>query len=106
VATRVALDDAVGGDLDKIDLNQLSWIAIWRMMRAVLRGDALDALRWRRVREAMDAEEAELDRLMAQEDELRARLFPHSSDEATAVNAVNGVSDAPEGRTTVPLPCM
>jgi len=33
------------------------------MMRAVLRGDAAKALRWRRVRLAMDEEAAELDRL-------------------------------------------
>lgn len=93
----VALDEAVGGDLDQVELPQLSWIAFRRMMRAVLRGDAVDALRWRRVREAMDAEEAEIDCFMAREDEMRARLFGYGADEANDATAVNGVSGGPAG---------
>lgn len=54
-----ALEDSVGGDLDRIDLAQLSEVARRRMMRAILRGDAPEALRWRRVRTAMRDEKAE-----------------------------------------------
>lgn len=67
----VLLDDRVEGDLDRIHLRQLSFVAHRRMMRAVLRGDAAEALRWRRVRLAMDAEDAELDRLVGQHESIR-----------------------------------
>lgn len=62
------LEMRIGGDLEKVELTELSWIAFRRMMRAVMRGDAAAALRWRRVREAMDAEQDEMDRMMAQRD--------------------------------------
>lgn len=65
------LEDRVGGDLDKVDLCELSFVAYRRMMRAVMRGDATAALRWRQVMRAMDQEEAELDRAMAQHEALR-----------------------------------
>ena len=42
------------------------------MMRAVLRGDAAGALRWRRVRLAMDLEEDEVQRWLAEEDAVDA----------------------------------
>ena len=67
----VVLDDRVQGDLDKIHLRQLSFVAHRRMMRAVLRGDAAEALRWRRVRVAMEEEDAELDRLVGQHESIR-----------------------------------
>lgn len=71
----VELEARVGGDLNKVELRELSFIAARRMMRAVLRGDAADALRWRRVRDAMDAEDAEMERLGEQLDAIRnARL--------------------------------
>jgi hypothetical protein len=57
-----------GGDLDRIELCQLTFVAHRRMLRAVMRGDAVEALRWRRVRLVMDAEEAEMDRLGAQQE--------------------------------------
>ncbi len=62
----VELEARVGGDLDKVEMHELSWVADRRMARAVLRGDALGALRWRRVRDAMDAESAEMERLNEQ----------------------------------------
>jgi hypothetical protein len=67
----VLLDDQVRGDLDKIHLRQLSFVAHRRMMRAVLRGDAAEALRWRRVRLAIDAEDAEIDRQTGQHESIR-----------------------------------
>lgn len=64
----VELEARVGGNLDKIDLCELADVAFRRMMRAVLRGDAVGALRWRRVHLAMQAEEAEMARDMEQDE--------------------------------------
>ncbi|MDP2115846.1 MAG: hypothetical protein Q8J71_00410 [Brevundimonas sp.] len=64
----VELEARVGGNLDKIDLRELADVAFRRMMRAVLRGDAVGALRWRRVHLAMQAEEAEMAREMEQDE--------------------------------------
>ena len=66
-----ALDDRVGGDLDRIEPGELAWVASRRMIRAVLRGDAAEALRWRRVRMAMDEEATELERLWRRDEALR-----------------------------------
>jgi hypothetical protein len=62
------LEESVDGDLDRIELSQLACVASCRMMRAVMRGHAAEALRWRRVRLMLLEEEAELDRLMAQDE--------------------------------------
>ncbi|MGV8930425.1 MAG: hypothetical protein ACOH1E_11790 [Brevundimonas sp.] len=67
----VELESRVEGDLDRIHMRDLSWIAHRRMMRAVLRGDAAEALRWRRVQTVMDAEEAEVARFLEQEAAIR-----------------------------------
>lgn len=64
------LEDRVCGDLDRIEMRELSFIAHRRMMRDVLRGDAAGALRWRRVRLAMDEEEAEVRRELALDEAL------------------------------------
>ena len=64
------LDDSVGGDLDRIELSQLTHVAMCRMMRAVLRGQATEALRWRRVRLVLEAEAAIEARLAEQEQRL------------------------------------
>lgn len=68
----VELEARVGGDLDRIEMRELAYVALRRMMRAVLRGDAAAALRWRKVRDAMDAEEAEVDRFFEQQDAIWA----------------------------------
>ena len=67
----VMLQDRADGDLDRIELPELAWVAHRRMMRAVLRGDAAEALRWRRVRMAMDDEDYDIQRLTGQQDSLR-----------------------------------
>lgn len=102
----VALEDRVGGDLDRIELCELAFVAHRRMMRAVLRGDAAEALRWQRVRIAMDAEEAELDRLIAQDEAIRivragqaettagragVETPDHAVDDVDSVDASDGV---------------
>ena len=96
----VELEARVGGDLDKVELRELSWVAARRMMRAVLRGDAADALRWRRVRDAMDAEDAEMERLNEQEAAIWASRRDHADDvdAVDAVDAVDGVFSPPGGQ--------
>jgi hypothetical protein len=84
------LEDRVAGDLDKVELRELGWIADRRMMRAVLRGDAAEALRWRRVRTAIEADADEIERLVAEDEVLKwARRGAH---DVNGVNGVNGVS--------------
>ncbi|MFJ6025740.1 hypothetical protein ACIQC9_14200 [Brevundimonas sp. NPDC092305] len=87
----LVLEEQVGGDLDKVDLCQLSYVAFRRMMRAVMRGDAAEALRWRRVRQAMDDEEAELDRMIARQEAVRHYLgYPDGPDASDASDGVSG----------------
>ena len=104
----VTLEDRVGGDLDKIDMAELSWVASRRMMRAALRGDAAEALRWRRVRLVMDQEEYELGRMEAQHESIRREragwaewaderaAAPDASDAMDAMDATDA-SDASDG---------
>ena len=87
----VELDLRVGGDLDKVDLEELGYVAHRRMMRAVMRGDAVEALRWRRVQLTMAEVEAELARDIERLDAIRWRL---EDDEADAREA--DASDAPD----------
>lgn len=91
----VELEARVGGDLNKVELRELSFVAGQRMMRAVLRGDSMGALRWLRVRDAMDAEEAEIERQMAQEEAIRAARrgcpAPDAADAVDASDAMDGV---------------
>lgn len=73
----LALEERFNGDLDKIPLGELTIVAFQRMTRAVLHGNAAEALRWRRVRQALDAESdrvaerLRLDRLLREEQEER-----------------------------------
>jgi hypothetical protein len=61
------LEARVEGDLDRVDLPELIWICHRRMIRAVMRGDAVEAMRWRRVHEAMEADQAEVVRFFEQQ---------------------------------------
>ena len=65
------LEHSVDGDLDRIELYQLTHVAHCRMLRAVMRGQAAEALRWRRVRTALEAEGA----IEAQQAEQEQRLW-------------------------------
>ena len=103
----VQLEARVGGDLNKIGMNELAYVAVQRMMRAVLRGDAAGALRWRRVRDAMDAEEAEEERALEQHEAIREARQGYARSDALyaadalhASHALHGVSDpaAPDAR--------
>ncbi|MGA0546537.1 hypothetical protein ACO2Q1_14790 [Brevundimonas sp. VNH65] len=74
------LEERIGGDLDRLDWADLGHVADARMMRAVLRGDAAEALRWHRVAEILDAREAELHRWVEAEDALRLEHGPHPAE--------------------------
>jgi hypothetical protein len=103
----VELEARIGGDLNKVELCELSFIAARRMMRAVMRGDAMEALRWRRVRDAMEAEDAEMERLGEQMDAIRdARLGYAGLDPRTAARSANDpdASDASDASDGVFLP--
>ena len=97
-----ALAADVDGDLDQIALRELAWVAIRRMMRAVLKGDAAEALRWRRVRIAMEDEDEEMMRKIY----IFRRDFPERAAAAEAaacelhnvdeLDEVDGVFPTPE----------
>ena len=78
-----ALEDRVGGDLDRVEYRELAFVAHRRMMRAVMRGDAVGALRWRRVGLVMETVEAESERML-EEDEARRFHRPDPVDAAEA----------------------
>ena len=77
----VALAARVDGDIDRIDFHQLAFVAQARMMRAVLRGDAVAALRWRRVRLVMDAESDEMAHELARDEHLRRQAEDPTGDD-------------------------
>ena len=87
----VELEARVGGDLDKVELRELSFVAARRAMRAVMQGDAAGALRWLRVRDAMDADAAEMERDFEQNEaiwEARRRYpAPDAGDDVDALDA-------------------
>ena len=85
----VALEARVGGDLDKVELYDLNYVAQRRMMRAAMRGDAAEALRWRRVRQALMDQLAEHQEIMAQDEVmLRRRARLRQADSADSTDAV------------------
>jgi len=64
----LALETRVEGNLDRIEPRDLYHLADERMAVAVLRGNAIEAMRWHRVREAMDQDAEELARWIAGEE--------------------------------------
>jgi len=60
-----ALSDSVGGDVDRLGLPSVCGLVRRRMMRAILRGDAPEALRWRRVHAGLYAEEVQAESVRA-----------------------------------------
>lgn len=94
------LEARVGGDLDRVDLPDLVWVAYRRMLRAVMRGQAVEALRWRRVHAAMADEQAEVERFFEQEEAIRHMLSdvqdPDAVDGADGADASDGVFQSGE----------
>lgn len=64
------LEERICGNLDLIEWGELSGVAEGRMMRAVLRGDSAEFMRWHKVAEIIQVREAEL-RRWAEEEEAR-----------------------------------
>lgn len=91
------LEESVGGDLDRIPFRELVFVAERRMMRAVLRGQAAEALRWRRVRQAMDEDEAEVRRFMEEDAVLTARLRQRAEADASDASDGSYASDGSDG---------
>ncbi len=83
----VLLEDKVGGDMDRIEMRELSFVAWRRMQRAVLRGQAADAMRWHRVRIMLDVEIADEDQAMEQEQ----RRWQYMNDPAEVPGIVDQV---------------
>lgn len=77
-----ALEAEVEGDLNRLDYSQLSFVANCRMMRAVLRGGAIEALRWARVEALMDAHQAEVDQWAEENEAISAAAREAASAEA------------------------
>lgn len=97
----VKLEEDISGDLDMLHPFMLSRVAERRMMRAVLRGDATEVMRWHRVYRAMETLQLEEDREHAYEDAMRARLFPDGApdpddpDELDELDDLDGVFPPP-----------
>lgn len=83
------LEEAIGGDLNRIECGELSWIARARVMRAVLRGDALAALRWRRVETLLQQDDEEM-RRWGEEEEFRAVRRREAADAGADADADSG----------------
>jgi hypothetical protein len=56
------LQRRIGGDLDRVELSDLTRLASHRVSQSVMQGRAVDALRWRRLLETLKAEEEEIRR--------------------------------------------
>ncbi len=66
------LEDKINGDMNMIDFGDLPHVASSRMARAILRGDAVGALRWHRVHQLVEQDDEALRRWIETE-ELRQR---------------------------------
>ena len=90
----VQLEQRSEGDLDRIDTCELIFVAHRRMLRAVLRGDAAGALRWRRVGQALEAEEAEMRRYLCQQEALNSARLAEEADGADWLRRTPGLLPA------------
>jgi hypothetical protein len=89
----VELEERLGGDLDRVELHELAWVAYRRRMRAVLRGHAAEALRWNRVCDMLEVERQELERFTEQEQAWAAQL-----EDAAAAAAQREDREGQDGR--------
>lgn len=85
----VDLETRVGGDLDKVEVCELAFVAHRRMLRAVMRGDAVEALRWRRVERTLVEVEAEEARDQERFEAILCRRHEDAQDDVDAVDAMD-----------------
>ena len=115
-------EEAIGGDINRIQFGDLPHVARSRVTRAVLRDDPLAAMRWRRLERMLQHDDDELKRwveeerfrvarlcraeeraaeveALAREAELLEDAVDASDDSSDAVDSVDGVhaSDASDG---------
>ncbi|MGV3578194.1 hypothetical protein [Brevundimonas sp.] len=86
------LEEKVYGNLDLIEWSDLSEVADGRMMRAVLRGDAAEFMRWHKVCELIKIRQAEVDR-WNEEDEVRGFRLREAARELEAAGAEPDLTD-------------
>jgi hypothetical protein len=102
----VMLEQRTQGDLDRIDTGELIFVAHRRMQRCVLRGDAAGALRWRRVSQALEAEEAEMRRYLCQEEALNSMRVAEEADGGVWMRPTPGLprpaADADSADSAIP----
>lgn len=89
-----ALEAEVDGDLNRLEYSQLSHVANCRMMRAVLRGGAIEALRWSRVEALMAAKQDEVDQWVDEMETAAARARDDAAD--AELDAMEAALDAPD----------
>ena len=74
------LEERICGNLDLIEWGELSGVAEGRMMRAVLRGDSAEFMRWHKVAEIIDVREAELRRRVEEEEVRKYQIRQRARD--------------------------
>ena len=89
------LEERIGGNLDLVEWGDLSHVVDGRMMRAILRGDAAEFMRWHKVIEIVDVREAEL-RRWAEEEEVRKFHVRQRARDAEADAADPDSTDYPD----------
>lgn len=84
-----ALEAEVDGDLDRLDYAQLAHVANCRMMRAVLRGGAIEALRWSRVEALMAARQDVVDQWVEENEAISAANRAAPDDDADQTDSTD-----------------
>ncbi|WGM30810.1 hypothetical protein [Brevundimonas sp. NIBR11] len=92
------LEEKVYGNLDMIEWSDLSEVADGRMMRAVLRGDAAEFMRWHKVCEIIRLRQAEVDR-WKEEDAARGFNLREAAREVEAAEAEPDSTDYLDSET-------
>ncbi len=92
------LEEKVYGNLDLIEWGDLSEVADGRMMRAVLRGDAAEFMRWHKVCEIIKVRQAEIDR-WNEEDEVRGFRLREAARELEAEESEPDLTDYLDSET-------
>ena len=93
------LEEAIGGDINQLEFGDLPHVARSRVARAVLRGDALAALRWRRVERMLQEDDDELKRWV-EEERFRVARLERAEERAAEIEAMAAEALAEEGLTS------